>query len=61
MVLSSACEDAYLFINIFQCHVSWNVMCNVNGGYSVNQYLFVRPGDCHLMCIACFLGETDEG
>lgn len=36
-------------------------MCNVNGGYSVNQYLFVRPGDCHLMCIACFLGETDEG
>lgn len=36
-------------------------MRNVNGGYSVNQYLFVRPGDCHLMCIACFLGETDEG
>lgn len=36
-------------------------MRNVNGGYSVNQYLFVRPGDCHLMCIACFLGEIDEG
>lgn len=36
-------------------------MCNINGGYFVHQYLFVRPGDCHLMCIACFLGENDEG
>ncbi|KAH9692879.1 DUF4091 domain-containing protein [Citrus sinensis] len=27
MVLSSACEDAYLFTNIFQCHEWWTYVC----------------------------------